>query len=83
MINDPDRIDQVVIVIMSRTEPNALPAPAFNDEKHHIRIYQGDCLEILAAIPEGTVDLVFADPRGPRAAIDDLRSRLDQMETAG
>jgi site-specific DNA-methyltransferase (adenine-specific) len=35
---------------------------AFNDEKHHLRIYQGDCLEILSSIPESSVDLVFADP---------------------
>ena len=41
---------------------NGLPAPAFFDEKHHIKIYQGDCLEILPEIPEGSVDLVFADP---------------------
>src|SRR4029077_466144 len=39
-----------------------LPAPVFHDSKHHIKIYQGDCLEILAAIPEGCVDLIFADP---------------------
>jgi site-specific DNA-methyltransferase (adenine-specific) len=39
-----------------------LPAPAFDDPKHSIRIYQGDCLEIMAAIPENSVDLVFADP---------------------
>jgi site-specific DNA-methyltransferase (adenine-specific) len=39
-----------------------LPAPAFDDPKHHLRFYQGDCLEILAAIPENSVDLVFADP---------------------
>ena len=39
-----------------------LPAPIFHDEKHHIKIFQGDCLEILAAIPEGCVDLIFADP---------------------
>jgi len=39
-----------------------LPTPAFNDEKHHLRIYQGDCLEILANIAESSVDLVFADP---------------------
>jgi site-specific DNA-methyltransferase (adenine-specific) len=44
------------------SKPNALPTPAFNDEKHHLRIYQGDCLEILAKIPEASVDLVFADP---------------------
>jgi site-specific DNA-methyltransferase (adenine-specific) len=47
-------------------EPNAdsraLPAPVFHDPRHHIRIYQGDCLEILAAIPEDTVDLIFSDP---------------------
>jgi site-specific DNA-methyltransferase (adenine-specific) len=40
----------------------SLPTPAFDDPKHHIRIYQGDCLEILAKIPESSVDLVFADP---------------------
>src|SRR5215831_7388130 len=47
---------------MPKNESNALPTPAFNDEKHHLRLYQGDCLEILAAIPENSVDLVFADP---------------------
>ncbi len=47
---------------MSKLSPNSLPAPAFDDPKHHLRIYQGDCLEILAQIPESTVDLVFADP---------------------
>jgi site-specific DNA-methyltransferase (adenine-specific) len=41
---------------------NNLPAPAFDDPKHHLRLYQGDCLEILAAIPPNSVDLVFADP---------------------
>jgi site-specific DNA-methyltransferase (adenine-specific) len=39
-----------------------LPTPVFHDPKHHIKIYQGDCLEILAAIPEDCVDLIFADP---------------------
>ncbi len=39
-----------------------LPAPIFHDPKHHIKIYQGDCLEILAGIPEDCVDLIFADP---------------------
>jgi site-specific DNA-methyltransferase (adenine-specific) len=41
---------------------NSLPTPAFDDPIHHIRIYQGDCLEILQKIPESSVDLVFADP---------------------
>lgn len=40
----------------------SLPTPAFDDPRHHLRIYQGDCLEILSAIPESSVDLVFADP---------------------
>jgi site-specific DNA-methyltransferase (adenine-specific) len=45
------------------TNPAAqLPPPVYNDTKHHIRLYQGDCLEILAAIPESSVDLIFADP---------------------
>src|SRR6266567_4036040 len=46
---------------MSKSLSN-LPAPAFDDPKHHLRIYQGDCLEILAQIPESSLDLVFADP---------------------
>jgi site-specific DNA-methyltransferase (adenine-specific) len=36
--------------------------PVFHDPKHHVKIYQGDCLEILAAIPPDCVDLIFADP---------------------
>jgi site-specific DNA-methyltransferase (adenine-specific) len=40
----------------------AKAGPVFHDPKHHIKIYQGDCLEILAAVPENSVDLVFADP---------------------
>jgi site-specific DNA-methyltransferase (adenine-specific) len=40
----------------------SLPTPVFDDPKHHLRIYQGNCLEILAKIPESSVDLVFADP---------------------
>src|SRR5260370_4817259 len=42
--------------------PSTLPAPAFDDPKHHLRIYQGDCLDLLAQIPESSVYLVFADP---------------------
>jgi site-specific DNA-methyltransferase (adenine-specific) len=40
----------------------SLSTPAFDDPKHHLRIYQGDCLDLLAQIPESSVDLVFADP---------------------
>ena len=39
-----------------------LPRPVFEDGRHHIKMYQGDCLEILAAIPADCVDLIFADP---------------------
>jgi predicted methyltransferase len=39
-----------------------LPKPVFADPNHHIKIYQGDCLETLAAIPADCVDLTFADP---------------------
>jgi len=42
--------------------PIKLPPPIFDDPKHHIRLYQGDCLELLALIPESSVDLIFADP---------------------
>ena len=41
---------------------STLPAPAFDDPRHHLRIFQGDCLDLLAKIPESSVDLVFADP---------------------
>src|SRR5271163_5007382 len=45
-----------------RSMHNNLPTPAFDHPKHHLRIYQGDCLNILAQIPASSVDLVFADP---------------------
>ena len=44
------------------SEGGTLPAPVFHDPKHHIKIFQGDCLDILAAIPPSCVDLIFADP---------------------
>jgi hypothetical protein len=39
-----------------------LPAPVFEDKKHDIKIFQGDCVEILRSIPADSVDLIFADP---------------------
>ena len=39
-----------------------LPSPVFHDKTHHIKIFQGDCLEILEKIPADSVDLIFADP---------------------
>jgi site-specific DNA-methyltransferase (adenine-specific) len=38
------------------------PHAAFNDEKHHLRIYQSDCLDLLPQLPASSVDLIFADP---------------------
>jgi len=49
-------------VPVDSTADSPLPAPVFHDPKHHIKIFQGDCLEILAKIPEACVDLIFADP---------------------
>ena len=37
-------------------------SPAFHDRKNHIQIFHGDCLQILAAMPADSVDLIFADP---------------------
>jgi site-specific DNA-methyltransferase (adenine-specific) len=42
--------------------PIKLPAPVFDDPRHHIRLYHGDSLELLALLPESSVDLIFADP---------------------
>ena len=39
-----------------------LPEPAFHDSKRHVKIFQGDCLEILAKIPDNSVEMIFADP---------------------
>jgi site-specific DNA-methyltransferase (adenine-specific) len=47
---------------VASTADSHLPAPVFRDDKHHIRIFQGDCLDILAALPEDYIDLIFADP---------------------
>src|SRR5579859_7463354 len=68
LINDPDRSMwhrlQSVLLQMPNTLPTPVhperseaPQPAFDDPKHHLRIYQGDCLEILQNIPECSIDL--------------------------
>jgi site-specific DNA-methyltransferase (adenine-specific) len=49
-------------VPVDSTAKSHLPDPVFRDDKHHIRIFQGDCLDILAALPENSIDLIFADP---------------------
>ena len=49
------------ITLAETGRPNNPPKPAFHNPKHHITIYQADCLEILAALPADCVDLIFAD----------------------
>jgi len=34
----------------------------FDDPRHHIRLYHGDSLELLALLPESSVDLIFGRP---------------------
>src|SRR5579863_2342654 len=47
---------------ISNSLTSTLPAPVFDDPKHQIRLYHGDCLELLEKIPDNSVDLIFADP---------------------
>ncbi len=46
--------------------PLPLPTPDYADEKRGIRLYHGNCLELLdrlaAAYPDGLFDVIFADP---------------------
>jgi site-specific DNA-methyltransferase (adenine-specific) len=37
-------------------------APYYENIEHHVRLYHGDCLEILPQLPENSVDMIFADP---------------------
>jgi len=46
----------------SQSAHPSLPSPAFHDPRHHIKIFHGDCLDILAALPASSIDLIFADP---------------------
>ena len=55
-INDPNwrayrRPTSMAEIIPTLPNSRPLPPPVFHDPQHHIKIYQGDCLEILAAIP--------------------------------
>jgi site-specific DNA-methyltransferase (adenine-specific) len=42
--------------------PQPIPSPVFVDEKHGIRLYQGDALELLREARSEMFDLIFADP---------------------
>jgi site-specific DNA-methyltransferase (adenine-specific) len=56
-------VSQLVPPAPSKAEGRPpLPAPVVRDDKNHLRIYQGDSLEILAALPESSIDLIFAAP---------------------
>lgn len=61
MANTPD-VESTLISKDPFQETSPLPQPVFNDPKHHIKIFQADCLDILPLIPEDSVDLIFADP---------------------
>jgi len=37
-----------------------MPNPYY--EKPRFKLYHGDCLDILAELPENSVDMIFADP---------------------
>ncbi len=39
-----------------------VPAPKPYYERPRFKLYRSDCLELLAALPENSVDMVFADP---------------------
>ncbi len=45
-----------------QNERQQLPTPYFEDAELQIRLYHGDCREILPSLPEESVDLIFADP---------------------
>ena len=46
----------------TQTHEPALFKPVFENPKHAVKFYQGDCLDLLQRIPENSVDLIFADP---------------------
>ena len=67
IINRPETVPKSTPIlaaptVQAQSSAPTLPDPVFHDPKHHIKIFQGDCLDILAAIPESCIDLIFADP---------------------
>lgn len=36
--------------------------PYFEDAKHHLSLFKGDCFDILPQLPENSIDMIFADP---------------------
>lgn len=59
-------------------EPAALDSPAFRTERGVL--FQGDCLEVLPHIPDGSIDCVFADP--PFNLGKDYGTKVDDSRAA-
>ena len=49
-------------IMHEETENANRPTPFFVNEKHAVRLYQGDALELLEQAKSETFDLIFADP---------------------
>lgn len=48
------------MLIFGKDWQNTMQKPYF--DKQGFKLYQGDCLNILAELPENSVDMIFADP---------------------
>ena len=49
--------------VKKRLDPlNIGHKPFYESTEHSFQLYMGDCLEVLPKIPEGSIDMVFADP---------------------
>lgn len=46
----------------AKSRTAAASNPTFHDTRRGISIYLGDCLDVLAQMPENSVELIFADP---------------------
>jgi site-specific DNA-methyltransferase (adenine-specific) len=40
----------------------SLLVPYYHDHEHAVKLFHGDCIEILNQVPEDCVDMIFADP---------------------
>lgn len=38
------------------------PKPYFEDRKHRVALFKGNCFDILPQLPENSIDMIFADP---------------------
>jgi site-specific DNA-methyltransferase (adenine-specific) len=38
------------------------PKPCFEDRKHQVTLFKGNCFDILPQIPENSIDMIFVDP---------------------